>query len=45
MIGDSANQGPVVQSIVNLTTPLKGHLVKYITTTLSNTRLFFVGKM
>ena len=29
--------GPVVQSIVSLTTSLRGHLVKYIPTTLSNT--------
>ena len=35
----------VVQSIVSLTTSLRGHLVKYIPTTLSNTLLFFVGKM
>ena len=37
--------GPVVQSIVSLTTSLRGHLVKFIPTTLSNTLLFFVGKM
>ena len=37
--------GPVVQSIVSLTTSLRGHLVKYIPITLSNTLLFFVGKM
>ena len=42
---DLTIQGPVVQSIVNLTTSLRGHLVKYIPTTLSNTLLFFVGKM
>ena len=35
--------GPVVQSIVSLTTLLRGHLVKYIPTTLSNT-LFFCWK-
>ena len=39
-----ADQGPVVQSIVSLTTSLSGHLVKYIPTTLSNTLLFFVEK-
>ena len=39
------DQGPVVQSIVSLTTSLRGHLVKYIPTTLSNRLLFFVGKM
>ena len=38
-------QRPVVQSIVSLTMSLRGHLVKYIPTTLSNTLLFFVGKM
>ena len=34
-------QGPVVQSIVSLTTSLRRHLVKYMPTTLSNTLLFF----
>ena len=43
--GDVNHLGPVVQSIVSLTTSLRGHLVKYIPTTLSNTLLFFVGKM
>ena len=38
-------QGPVVQSIVSLTTSLRRQLVKYIPTKLSNTLLFFVGKM
>ena len=37
--------GPVVQSIVSLTTSLRRHLVQYMPTTLSNTLLFFVGKM
>ena len=37
--------GPVVQSIVSLTTLLRRQLVKYMLTTLSNTLLFFVGKM
>ena len=37
--------GPVVQSIVSLTTSLRGHLVKYMPTTLSNTFDLFVGKM
>ena len=37
--------GPVVQSIVSLTLLLRRHLFKYMTTTLSNTPLFFVGKM
>ena len=39
------NQGPVVQSIVSLTSSLRRQLVKYMPTTLSNTLLFFVGKM
>ena len=38
------NQAPVVQSIVSLTTSLRGHLVKYIPTTLSNTLLFLLAK-
>ena len=37
--------GPVVQSIVSLTTSLRHKLVKYMLTKLSNTLLFFVGKM
>ena len=36
-----AFQGPVVQSIVSLTTLLKRHYVKYMPTTLSNPLLFF----
>ena len=44
-LASAAAQGPVVQSIVSLMTSLRGHLVKYIPTTLSNTLLFFVGKM
>ena len=39
------NQGPVVQSIVSLTTSLRRQLVKCMPTTLSNTLLFFVEKM
>ena len=38
-------QGPVVQSIVSLTTSLRRHFVKYMPTTLSNPLLFFVEKM
>ena len=38
-------QGPVVQSIVSLTTSLRRHFVKYMLTTLSNPLLFFVEKM
>ena len=37
--------GPVVQSIVSLTKSLRCQLVKYMPTILSNTLLFFVGKM
>ena len=37
--------GPVVQSIVSLTTSLRRQLLKHIPTKLSNTLLFFVGKM
>ena len=37
--------GPVVQSIVSLTTPLRCQFVKYMPTTLSNPLLFFVEKM
>ena len=36
--------GPVVQSIVSLTSSLRRQLVKYMPTTLSNTLLFFVRK-
>ena len=38
-------QGPVVQSIVSLTTSLRRQFVKYMPTTLSNTQLFVVEKM
>ena len=38
------NQGPVVQSIVSLTTSLIRQLVKYIWTTLSNMLLFLLEK-
>ena len=37
--------GPVVQSIVSLTSSLRRELVKYMLTTLSNPLLFFVEKM
>ena len=40
-----ADQGPVVQSIVSLTTSLRRQLVKYVPNKLSNTLLFFVEKM
>ena len=42
---DSAIQGPVVQSIVSLTSSLRGQLVKYFRTLLLNTLKFFVEKM
>ena len=38
------NQGPVVQSIVSLTSSLSGQLVKCFTTLLPNTLKFFVEK-
>ena len=38
-------QGPVVQSIVSLTTVLRHQFVKYMPTKLSNTVLFFCEKM
>ena len=37
--------GPVVQSIVSLTSSSRGQLVKYFTTLLLNTLKFFVEKM
>ena len=39
------DHGPVVQSIVSLTTSLRRQFVKYMPTILSNPLLFFVGKM
>ena len=39
------NHGPVVQSIVSLTSSLRGQLVKCFMTLLPNTLLFFVDKM
>ena len=38
-------QGPVVQSIVNLTSWLRGQLFKCLTTLQPNTLIFFVEKM
>ena len=38
-------QGPVVQSIVSLTSSLRGQLVKCFTTLSPNTLQFFVDKM
>ena len=38
---DPDNQGPVVQSIVSLTSSLRGKLVKYFTTLLPNTHVYF----
>ena len=40
-----ADLGPVVQSIVSLTNPLRGQLVKCFMTLLPNTLKFFVEKM
>ena len=37
--------GPVVQSIVSLTSSLRGQLVKCFTTLLLSTLIFFVEKM
>ena len=39
------HQGLVVQSIVSLTSSLRVQLVKYFTTSLPNTLIFFVEKM
>ena len=39
------DQGPVVQSIVSLTSSLRGQLVKCFTTLLPNTPKIFVEKM
>ena len=39
------NQGPVVQSIVSLTSSLRGQLIKCFKTLLPNTLIFFVEKM
>ena len=39
------NQDPVVQSIVSLTISLKHKFVKQISAKVTNTLLFFVGKM
>ena len=45
MVALSSRLGPVVQSIFSLTTSIRRQLVKYMLTKLSNTLLFFVGKM
>ena len=42
---NSAILGPVVQSIVSLTSSLRGQLLKYFRTLLLNTLKFFVEKM
>ena len=39
------HKGPVVQSILSLTSSLRGKLVKYFMTLLLNTLIFFVEKM
>ena len=38
------DQGPVVQSIVSLTSSLRGQLIKCFMTLLLNTLIFFVEK-
>ena len=43
--GSYNKQGPVVQSIVSLTSSLRGQLVKCFTTLQPNTLKFFVEKM
>ena len=40
-----ASLGPIIQSIVSLTSSLRGQLVKYFTTLLLNTLKYFVEKM
>ena len=42
---DSMNQGPVVQSIISLTSSLRGQIVKSFTTLLPNTLIFFIEKI
>ena len=41
----NTEQGPVVQSIVSLTSSLRGQFVKCFTTSCPNTLIFFVEKM
>ena len=41
----ASDLGPVVQSIISLTSSLRGQLVKCFMTLLPNTLLFFVEKM
>ena len=45
MVGEDANLGPVVQSIVSLTSLLRGQLVKCFTILFPNTLIIFVEKM
>ena len=42
---NDADQGLVVQSIVSLPKSSRHQIIKYMLTTLSNTQLFFVGKI
>ena len=42
---DELPLGPVVQSMVSLTSSLRGQLVKCFTTLYPNTLIFFVDKM
>ena len=41
----SVDQGPVVQSILSLTSSLRGQLIKCFITLLPNTMIFFVEKI
>ena len=45
LISGIINQGPVVQSIVSLTSSLRGQLVRCFTTLFPNILIFFVEKM
>ena len=45
MVKECTVQGPVVQSIVSLTSSLRGHLAKCFTILQPNTLTFFVEKM
>ena len=45
ILQDVSHQGPVVQSIVSLTSPLRDQLIKCFTTLFLNTVIFFVEKM
>ena len=42
---NTINQGPVVQSIISLTSSIRGQHIKHVMTLLPITLLFFVEKM